>query len=600
MDYRSTISDEERKAQDKVLEGLLSDQLFNEFDPTFWCSAEADNAKIFAKKVFPLLARYLDGEKLDEIVRSHQWLDDIAIPSKISKSAQIFQKDPAHNLTILDLFAKLHFLKTWGSATIFTSDPMACIFYEMFKIINAMRNTPEAKAAWKDGIEQCTKAGEIIAEIYNPIAMDQDLKPKSDNMCQDFPVRWDEFVKENGKNSRRSYYSELADYKETEESWLLYVEIDELLCKRVSKQAMTAFLENSSNTNAYERHSWGLQAVIQSWATIQDSDKFTKDNYLCGKLMETWKQVVRNMVNENYGCGKRWAEFSDRIWSFCLAAGCPKPNRRDPFKSLEALRAFVSGQFAFTADLHKKISELNQQIMLQQRMITALAYRNVLENISATTPGRNSTEKWEAFIQTMFKSVENGSFPSGDAFNDLFDRQSIEKKYDFDYLKQMAEELYSTLSRTIHNFQPSRDFDQYTLVPSQFDPMQIDFMAAMAPLKENRNRTGDPNWEKERKRYPKQIVSTERAEKKPQKQTEKAKEAISGTDGIIFSSSGMEDLLDAEQNMQAEWSSSNQSIKCQSDLECEEHEESSESEKDQASSDTEDASFFRSGKKEER
>ena len=95
-------------------------------------------------------------------------------------------------------------------------------------------------------------------------------------------------------------------------------------------------------------------------------------------------------------------------------------------------------------------------------------------------------------------------------------------------------------------------------------------------------------------------MNTERAEKKPQKQTEKAKEAASATNEIIFSSSrSMEDLLDAEQDKQAEWSSSNLSIKFQSDSEREEHGESSESEEDQANLDTKDASFFRSGKEEE-
>jgi hypothetical protein len=70
----------------------------------------------------------------------------------------------------------------------------------------------------------------------------------------------------------------------------------------------------------------------------------------------------------------------------------------------------------------------------------------------------------------------------------------------------MARELYSTLSQTIHNFQPSKDFNQYTLMPVQFDPMQIDFMKAMEPKKENLKADGSPDWEKERNRYPGQVL----------------------------------------------------------------------------------------------
>lgn len=57
------------------------------------------------------------------------------------------------------------------------------------------------------------------------------------------------------------------------------------------------------------------------------------------------------------------------------------------------LRDLVSRQFMYTTDLRNRISALNKQIILQQRMITALAYRNVPEHLSAQTPGKNATKK---------------------------------------------------------------------------------------------------------------------------------------------------------------------------------------------------------------
>ena len=63
----------------------------------------------------------------------------------------------------------------------------------------------------------------------------------------------------------------------------------------------------------------------------------------------------------------------------------------------------------------------------------------------------------------MFPNVEakNGKIPADNPFKDLSDRHELDKKYPLHHLQEMAKELYSTLSRTIHNFQPSKDFDQY-------------------------------------------------------------------------------------------------------------------------------------------
>lgn len=78
MDIKSIIIDEEQKAQDEILKAILSDKLFNEFDPAFWASA---SGHVFAEKAFPILAKYhlgkelafaslQDVQKLIDIVRS--------------------------------------------------------------------------------------------------------------------------------------------------------------------------------------------------------------------------------------------------------------------------------------------------------------------------------------------------------------------------------------------------------------------------------------------------------------------------------------------------------------------------------------------------
>ena len=307
----------------------------------------------------------------------------------------------------------------------------------------------------------------------------------------------------------------------------------------IFKRAMLAFLNNSSNTDDYCRQPWDLKEVVQSWMRIKESDGLL---FLKEEIANAWIHVRGGGFVGVFCAKDSWATFSANIWSFCLAAGCPKADKSNPFKSLEMLRDSISRQFLYTADLHQRISDLNKQSILQQRMITALAYRNILENLSANTLGNSEAQRWRTFLEEMFSAVEKGDIPRENPFTNLFEQHDLEKKYSLPHLKSMAHELYSTLSRTIHNFQSSKDFDQYTPMPGQFDPMQIDFMAAMKPLTENLNRDGNPIWEQERARYPGQGVKwshtiQSKSTTKPEKQTKNETEAAtpeSVEDGIVF------------------------------------------------------------------
>ncbi|KAF2668533.1 hypothetical protein BT63DRAFT_279673 [Microthyrium microscopicum] len=287
-------------------------------------------------------------------------------------------------------------------------------------------------------------------------------------------------------------------------------------------EAMKTFLDNC-RTGAYGEVSWSKSYVAISWGIFQEATKknptraYHED--ILPELQRQWRRVqaehsFKYCVSEQWS---HWVAFTDNVWSFCLAAGCSKAKRRDPFSCVAALRELISQQFAYTADLHRKISELNQQIILQQRMITALAYRDAIENLSATTEGTNSTDKWKKFLSKMFKAVENGKIPEDNPFANLFDKEDMEKRYGFDYLQPMAKELFGVLSRTIHNYLPSKDhgqylskpdrIDPYVPLPGQFDPMMIDFMASMRP--KYLSDDGSIDWKKERGRYPGQVVQIE-------------------------------------------------------------------------------------------
>lgn len=149
------------------------------------------------------------------------------------------------------------------------------------------------------------------------------------------------------------------------------------LCKR----AMSAFLVNSRNIDVYGRYIWPPLEVIQSWTHIkylQDQHRHTPiTSSIKGDINDAWREVRSDSFNQNSGHGRLWLAFTDNIWSFCLAAGCPKADRHSPFNSLEMLRDLVSRQFMYTTDLHNRISALNKQTILQQRMITALRRQDV-------------------------------------------------------------------------------------------------------------------------------------------------------------------------------------------------------------------------------
>ena len=292
------------------------------------------------------------------------------------------------------------------------------------------------------------------------------------------------------------------------------------------KQAMSAFLDKTRNIGCYSRYFWAEEGVVQSWTEIKDHKFNSLGAIIIKKLSNVWTHVNQRLQE------RTWLTFSNTVYVFCLAAGCPKADRRDPFKSLEMLRDSISRQLAYTSDLHNKISELNKQIILQQRMITALAYRNTLENISSTNAGFNPTEKWRAFIDKMLRNVgdEGVTIMENNPLKALID-QHKDNKTSLSILKQTAYDLYSTLSRTIHHpspfkdpsvlkepsisrdpsaskdfspskdLSPSEDFDPYIPIPGQFDQVQIKFMSAMKPQKMNLLEDGSFNWDEERGRY---------------------------------------------------------------------------------------------------
>ena len=78
--------------------------------------------------------------------------------------------------------------------------------------------------------------------------------------------------------------------------------------------------------------------------------------------------------------------FSSRVAEFCLEAGWPAVER-GPMRDIKSLRHYLlsHNSLAHEVELRKEIDELRNANRFQQRIITNLACRHVLEALPAQT-----------------------------------------------------------------------------------------------------------------------------------------------------------------------------------------------------------------------
>ena len=185
----TAVSPDQRLEALDVLQNVLSDVLFAEFEPTHWSKKhdpkDLPAKKDFATKAFPVLARYHLGKEADALAANHEWLADLGstIPSRARKASQIFLQDSAHNLTVLEVFMKLQYLKIWGSA-LMHQHPICCLCYKIYKIVKE-EHTPRAK---RHQVYIGTSQAGMIERARNT----RDLEAKK--MDQEFGGQWTDFL----------------------------------------------------------------------------------------------------------------------------------------------------------------------------------------------------------------------------------------------------------------------------------------------------------------------------------------------------------------------------------------------------------------------
>ncbi|KAI4861753.1 hypothetical protein F4820DRAFT_464459 [Hypoxylon rubiginosum] len=278
---------------------------------------------------------------------------------------------------------------------------------------------------------------------------------------------------------------------------------------RLMRQAVQIFLDQPSNQ---------IEAGHPGFHESDQTVKMWELATFCGDFERRegkWTPSVKvQMIWSECGSTNsgRWIQVIENIAQFCFAAGSPEASQKDPFESLQHLRNTLSRHFLYTADLHKQIFDLQAQINQQQRTITALVYRRVLENIVAEENGRGPVEKWKNFLRDRVffdnhQSNEDHKKNQEDLEKrnqelDEFLKKYQKGQYGQQHIREMTDHLYSTLSRAIHNFRLTGEDDQYDVSSSQFDPMERDFLLALKPLDANVAVDGTVDWEREQERYP--------------------------------------------------------------------------------------------------
>jgi hypothetical protein len=185
---------------------------------------------------------------------------------------------------------------------------------------------------------------------------------------------------------------------------------------------------------------------------------------------------------------------SSKVADFCIRAGCPSVTR-NPVKNVERLRAHLATRSSAIreAELRREIEGLRSENQRQQRIISNLTFRHLLENLPPTSSKKmTSTARWTEF----FKNAVESSKSRSENASQKHPLDALLSKYrNTSQIERVGVTLYSTFSTNIHYFN-----SQYTVIESQWNTLECDIMKALVPMPSNVTADGT-DWQKERERY---------------------------------------------------------------------------------------------------
>lgn len=209
-------------------------------------------------------------------------------------------------------------------------------------------------------------------------------------------------------------------------------------------------------------------------------------------IFTLWNKLQQSA--DNYKKSKDFQLFASKVAQFCLEAGCPAV-KYHPVTDIYSLRdhLFSRGSEAREAELRKEIEELRSANRCQQRIITNLAFRHLLEKLPLPdTKSSSATAKWRGFFQDALKAAKEHHGRNQTAHPLI---PVLKKHPSKSQIENVGINLYSTLSTNIHHFT-----GQFKVLDDQWNILEADILRALTPLDENETGTGI-DWNKERQRY---------------------------------------------------------------------------------------------------
>jgi len=214
-----------------------------------------------------------------------------------------------------------------------------------------------------------------------------------------------------------------------------------------------------------------------------------RDGTIIPPLWKSLQQAVQKAVSH------RDNEISSsKVANFCMLAGCPSVEK-NPTRNIWKLRTHLLSRPSAgrEAELRREIGALKSEIQMQQRIISNLTFRHLLENLPpASTKKMSSTARWTDFFK---HAIQISKFRSA-SMSPPHPLDALLCKYgDVNQVERVGIGLYSTFSTNIHYFN-----SQYTVAESQWNALEYDIMKALVPASSNITADGI-DWQKERERY---------------------------------------------------------------------------------------------------
>jgi hypothetical protein len=264
----------------------------------------------------------------------------------------------------------------------------------------------------------------------------------------------------------------------------------ENLCTRLLLRLSVLLIRALESLKGFEHRS-GLSILNYSAITVTNviRGQCERKNIL---IFSLWKQLQESV--SNYPTHSNFRTLASKVANFCLEAGCPAV-KYEPTDNIYCLRQYLLSHNPGVREdeLREEITRLNNINRAQQRIITNLAFRHLLEMLpTSSAKPLSATAKWHTFFLTALKTAQTQQ-ARGQMDHPLL---PVLRKYDRP--KQIADvgaNLYSTLSTNIHHFSA-----QFVVLDDQWNTLEADILKALTPLAQNKRET-DIEWERERLRY---------------------------------------------------------------------------------------------------